>query len=120
MVLSGRGTSFGGVACDSFLLEASLRDSLKFRAMFTICADSISRGPLFDVVLTGDDGIAGCAASTGDVAGLAIVLPVSLVSVLVLAAAASANAPPPPPGVVFAWSLERALSAVPEACLDRW
>lgn len=43
-VLSGNGASLGGNGDDMFLRAASRRDSLRFRAMLTICAESMSSG----------------------------------------------------------------------------
>ncbi len=99
-----------------FLLEASLLDSLRFNAMLTICADSMSRVPLLCVLVLGDvvDDLA-TASPWGD-GGLAAVVPVSLVSVLGRAGAVSTGAPCPLLGVSFA----RVLSGVPEVSLGRW
>lgn len=60
--MSGNGASRGGNGCDTFLLEANRLDSLRLSAMFTICAESTSSGPVrldrLDVDASGDAGSA--------------------------------------------------------------
>jgi hypothetical protein len=46
--LSGKGANLGGRGCDTFLLEASLLDSLRFSAMFTIWVESRSSDAMLD------------------------------------------------------------------------